>query len=106
MGRETEPYGSVKHDTLSSVKSVQPFAEQPPRLRLDRAYEMAFVIGLSVGTGVAQSVPSAATSSIVRPLITDRGSLLTGLRRASASSSRRLISSHWGFSPPCVRRRV
>src|SRR5918999_3813222 len=35
------------------------------------------------------------SSSIVRPLTTDSGWVLTGLRRASASSSRRLISSHW-----------
>ena len=49
---------------------------------------------------------SAATSSTVRPLSTERGSVLTGLRRASASSSRRFISSHLGLLPPEVRRRV
>src|SRR5437764_8788320 len=41
---------------------------------------------------------SAATSSIVRPLNTDRGSLETGLRRASASSSRRFIKTHCGLA--------
>jgi hypothetical protein len=46
------------------------------------------------------------SSSIVRPLSTDSGCVLTGLRRASAPSSRRLISSHCGFAPPPVRYSV
>ena len=46
---------------------------------------------------------SRATCSIVRPLLTDSGCVLSGLRRASAPSSRRLISSHCGFAPPSVR---
>ena len=41
--------------------------------------------------------------SIVRPLLTDSGCVLTGLRRASAPSSRRLMSSHCGLAPPPVR---
>jgi len=45
----------------------------------------------------------SATCSIVRPVLTDSGWVLCGLRRASAPSSRRLMSSHCGFSPARVR---
>ena len=48
---------------------------------------------------------SSSTSSRSRRLTTDLGSVLVGLRRASAASSRILMSSHWDFSslPPRMR---
>ena len=47
----------------------------------------------SAGRSWSLSLPPAATSSIVRPLSTDSGCVETGLRRASAASSRTLTSS-------------
>ena len=50
--------------------------------------------------------PSPSSSSSVPPLSTDRGCSATTSEPGRASSSRRLISSHCGFSPGRVRCRA
>src|SRR6185436_14700008 len=77
-------------------------------LRRGRGREQRALVVAQRGEQVAHAsspvpVSSLATCSIVRPLLTDSGCVLSGLRRASAPSSRRLISSHCGLRPPSVR---
>jgi hypothetical protein len=50
--------------------------------------------------------PSFATCSTVRPLRTDSGCVLTGLRRRSAASSSSLTSSQRSRLQPPIRRSV
>ena len=71
---------------------------------------MAFIARFGAVAAAARHRPSSSGATLrldghLPAVRTERGlgSVLTGLRRASASSSRRLISSHCGLSPPSVR---
>src|SRR4051794_35395292 len=73
------------------------------------AVELALVDPAGIGEalvgedGLHHLHAQSPISSSVRPLLTDSGWVETGSRRASAPSSRRLISSHCGLAPPPVR---
>ncbi len=100
VGQHEFRHGPVVVDDLALGDAV--FREQD----LVQVLELqAAVADPHPGHEVASRAPRA-TSARLRPVFTDFGSVLTGLRRASAASSRILISSHWGLSPPSMRFRA